>query len=372
MARPITELTDTFKVFRDNVNTISTNVGDPTGLTTTEDSDLVTALNELDSDLHGSGGGSVRTALNHVSYAESSIVDSGLVGAVNDIDALIGGDASVLSTTAQTLVYAIKEIDEDLHGVGGGNASSDLDTESGTIVGAINEIESVFDASAESITTASDLLVTVGDNLSITTVGDAEIDAGDNLVLHAETQVVLKQANETYGAFFDSDTHLVIKTGLGLIPAIKFDSGNAYLLNTLFTDSDLTTTAQNVAGGINELDTRVTTLEDSVGTGGLDTVAQTLIGGINELDSEMGELSNLGAYFSSDNETLVDAINLLGTDIQLLADSSGALDSRVGVLTDLSAFFDSAGATASIVAALNHMANRVIDVYDENGVLLNA
>ena len=60
MARPITLLTDSFKIFRDNVNTISVNVGDPDLLTTTtragqrsDSSDVVSALNELDSDLHG-------------------------------------------------------------------------------------------------------------------------------------------------------------------------------------------------------------------------------------------------------------------------------------------------------------------------------
>jgi len=183
MARPITQLTDTFKVFRDNVNTISNNVGDPTSLTTTQDSDLVTALNELDSDLHGSGGGSVRTGLTPVSYAESSIVDSGLVGAVNDIDALIGDSGSVLPTTAQTLVYAIKEIDEDIHGVGGGSAVTDLDTEAGTIVGAINEIEAVFDASQTEIVSPSSFEVNVTGDFTVDASGDVILDAAGNDVI---------------------------------------------------------------------------------------------------------------------------------------------------------------------------------------------
>ena len=43
----------------------------------------------------------------------------------------------------------------------------------------------------------------------------------------------------------------------------------------------------------------------------------------------------------------------------------------IGHRSDLSAYFDSAGATNSIIAALNHLAGKWIRVYDENGVLLN-
>lgn len=372
MARPITQLTDTFKIFRDNVNTISNNVGDPINLTTTQDSDLVTAVNELDSDLHGSGGGSVASSLNAVSYA-SSAINSGLVGAFNAVDAFIGGDSSVLPTTATTLVYAIKEIDEDIHGVGGGNAVTDLDTEAGNLVDAINEIESVFDASQTQIVSNDDFSITVmtGD-LSMVASGDATLDVEGGLTLSTGSQISLQKNNVQYGSLLDSADHLVLKTGTGLIPALKFDSANAYMLNTLFTDSALDTTAKSVAGGINELDSRVTTLEDSVGSGGLDTVAQTLVGGINELDSEMGELTDLDPYFDDADATIVTALNTLSADVLQLFDSSGTLDERIGALSNLSSFFDSdAGGTASIVAALNYMAGRVIDIYDENGTLLN-
>ena len=46
-------------------------------------------------------------------------------------------------------------------------------------------------------------------------------------------------------------------------------------------------------------------------------------------------------------------------------------DNIIGHRSDLSAYFDSAGATNSIIAALNHLAGKWIRVYDENGVLLN-
>ena len=126
MARPITQLTDSFKIFRDNVNTISVNVGDPDLLTTTtraqtegntnlaqrsDSADLVSALNELDSDLHGAGGGDVKNDLNYVSYAINTVRDSGMTGAINAIDAFIGGDSDSLHVEANTIKDAINEIE---------------------------------------------------------------------------------------------------------------------------------------------------------------------------------------------------------------------------------------------------------------------
>lgn len=150
MARPITALTDSFKIFRDNVNTISNNVGDPDLLTTTtrasqrsDSSDVVSALNELDSDLHGAGGGDVKSDLNYLSYAINTVRDSGLTGAINAIDAYIGGD------------------------------SDTLNVEANTIKNAINEIEAVFDASTKKINSAPNFVFDGGADLEI------NVDGGD-------------------------------------------------------------------------------------------------------------------------------------------------------------------------------------------------
>ena len=158
MARPITALTDSFKILRDNLNTISNNVGDPDLLTTTsraftegntdvaqrsDSSDVVSALNELDSDLHGPGGGDVKNDLNYLSYAINRVRDSGVTGAINAIDAYIGGD------------------------------SDTLNVEANTIRDAINEIEAVFDAST--------LKINAGGNFRFDGAGDLEVnlDGGD-------------------------------------------------------------------------------------------------------------------------------------------------------------------------------------------------
>ena len=56
MARPYTLLTDSFKILRDNLNTVSYNVGDPVNLLTHGDSDVVMAINEIERVFDASAG----------------------------------------------------------------------------------------------------------------------------------------------------------------------------------------------------------------------------------------------------------------------------------------------------------------------------
>jgi len=188
MARPITLLTDSFKIFRDNVNTISVNVGDPDLLTTTtragqrsDSSDVVSALNELDSDLHGAGGGDVKNDLNYVSYAINTVRDSGMTGAINAIDAFIGGD------------------------------SDSLNVEANTIKDAINEIEAVFDASTKKINSAPNFVFDGGADLEI------NVDGGD---------VTFKKDSDQYAKLTLGTTTVLDMTVAGQITTGDSAGGN--------------------------------------------------------------------------------------------------------------------------------------------------
>jgi len=188
MARPITALTDSFKIFRDNVNTISNNVGDPDLLTTTtrasqrsDSSDVVSALNELDSDLHGAGGGDVKSDLNYLSYAINTVRDSGLTGAINAIDAYIGGD------------------------------SDTLNVEANTIKNAINEIEAVFDASTKKINSAPNFVFDGGADLEI------NVDGGD---------VTFKKDSDQYAKLTLGTTTILDMTVAGQIVTGDSAGGN--------------------------------------------------------------------------------------------------------------------------------------------------
>lgn len=324
----ITRITDTFTTLTNNVNTISLDLGATGRLTTNEDSDAVSAINELelglrgtsnnlvatdlaaygitannvvsalkelDSDLHGGGGGNVKADLTYTSYSQGS-GNKSVVGAINAIDAFIGHDSSELPTTAKTIISAIKELDIDLHGAGGGSASSDLNTTANDVVAAINEIEAVFDASANEITAP--------DDFSIIATGDVTIDALGDIILDVDgSDVILKDDGVQFGALTNSSGNLVIKSGSTTV--MTGDSSDASVTFAgKINPPSLSTAAQDVAAAINELN-------DSIGSGGLNTTASTLIGAINEHETDIGNMTFTG--LTSTNISA--AIRELRTDI---------------------------------------------------------
>lgn len=95
MARTTVNLTDTVAVFKDKVNEISYKVGDLDLMSTSgPDSDVVQAINSLDSDIGG---------IANLTTTDKSSIKS----AINELDAEIGSAA--LTTSATTLRGAINE-----------------------------------------------------------------------------------------------------------------------------------------------------------------------------------------------------------------------------------------------------------------------
>jgi hypothetical protein len=84
------------------------------------------------------------------------------------------------------LVVAINELDSDLHGAGGGNFAQLVHTEAKTVVGAINEIEAVFDANAGQIITDSALDIITNGDWTNTVNGDFILDVTGNITLDAD------------------------------------------------------------------------------------------------------------------------------------------------------------------------------------------
>ena len=237
---------------------------------------------------------------------------------------------------------------------------------------------------------------------TISRTGALTLDVSSNISLDADGgNIYLKDGGTTYGNLNNNGGSLRIKNGA--TTALDFSGANATFAGTISQGTTLNTAATTVGSAINEvhdeLDSassdlqttkgRVTTLESEMDSN------EGIIGisvewnadnqyswihstsnrsAINDLDSSVGILSNLdNTTFSgaNDKSNLVVALNVLAGDVQDLQDSAGTLDSRIGSLANLAAFFDSAGATSSLVNALNHMASRVVNVYDENGTLLN-
>jgi len=87
MAKTVVDLSDTIASWREKTNTISTHVGDLTSLNTTEDSDLVGAINELKTRLDSadSNNSATNTVIGTLA-ALTTAEDSDIVGAINELD----------------------------------------------------------------------------------------------------------------------------------------------------------------------------------------------------------------------------------------------------------------------------------------------
>ena len=148
--------------------------------------------------------------------------------------------------TAGTLVDALNELDTDLHGSGGGSGS-DLTTQAKTIVGAINEVEAVFDASAETITTSANLTV----------------DAGEAIILDADDgDIFLKDDGVTFGSLTNNSGNLILKSGS--TTAMTFSGASVTVAGSItlpssgtgsITSSEIS--ANTVHGAIDEVNARI-------------------------------------------------------------------------------------------------------------------
>lgn len=196
----ITTINDTFTEFKQNLNRVSLDLGATGRLTTTIDSDTISAINELDSDLHGSGGGQFRSDFNYKSIQDSAGSGS-VLGALNQIDHFIGDSAGTLEVNATN------------------------------IVGAINEIEGVFDA--------SEFEISAGSNQFDVTSGAFNVDASGDISLDADGgDVFFKDDGTTYGSLTNLAGNIVIKSGTSTM--LTGSGTNATFNNDLTVENDLT------------------------------------------------------------------------------------------------------------------------------------
>jgi len=121
-------------------------------------------------------------------YLDSAIGDRNMLTteALSRVDRY-GCTTDMLPIHGKTdLVVAINELDSDLHGAGGGNFAQLTHTEAKTVVGAINEIEAVFDANAGQIITDSALDIITNGDWKNTVNGDFILDVTGNITLDAD------------------------------------------------------------------------------------------------------------------------------------------------------------------------------------------
>ena len=145
--------TDNFTQFINNTNTIGKEVGGLARLTTTVDSDLVGAINELDSDIGARPHTNLNTNTKNLTAAINEIHTAGnasLVGLTPDSANKLGGfndsaERNTVGGALNSLSADVRTLDSD---VGSVRAKTTLTTTSKTIIGSINELDAEIGDSA--------------------------------------------------------------------------------------------------------------------------------------------------------------------------------------------------------------------------------
>lgn len=145
--------TDNFTQFVNNTNTIGKEVGGLARLTTTVDSDLVGAINELDSDIGARPHTTLNTNSKTITGAVNEIHTAGnasLVGLTPDSANKLGGfndsaERTTVGGALNSLSADVRILDSD---IGSARAKTTLSTTSKNIVGGINELDAEMGAAS--------------------------------------------------------------------------------------------------------------------------------------------------------------------------------------------------------------------------------
>ena len=277
--------------------------------------DLTTAIHDIQDDINVNG------SLTSLNTTNTSIVD-----AINEIEADLfnsgnagsGGsrrEMSDLKTADKTSILdAINEIYDDIHTTG----SVTLDTDATHLVGAINEIEAVFDASAKNIT--------AGTNGFSINSGAFAINASSGIILNSDSNItldngtnhtVLKVDGTEYARFTKSGTDFQLKAGhLGAL-FLTASGQNATFANNLTVSNDLIVNNNvDIEGNVD--------VNGSIETDGLSINGTTVTATATELNVMDGGTS-------ATSTTIADADRVVVND-------NGTM--KQVAVTDLTAYFD--------------------------------
>ena len=194
------------------INELQDDIGTVENLTTSA-GDLTLAINEHESDI-GNMSLTGLSATNLSAAARELRTELGDVTTINDATGYSATDASA----------GILEIQGDIGDVDA------LTPSAGTIVGALNEIEAVFDASAFEISAGSNNFAINSSDLTLNSSGDITLDADG-------ADVILKDNGVTYGSLTNTSGNLVIKSGSTTM--LTGSGANATFNNDLTIERDL-------------------------------------------------------------------------------------------------------------------------------------
>lgn len=194
------------------INELQDDIGTVENLTTSA-SDLTLAINEHESDI-GNMSLTGLSATNLSAAARELRTELGDVTTINDATGYSATDASA----------GILEIQGDIGDVDA------LTPSAGTIVGALNEIEAVFDASAYEISAGSNNFAINSSDLTLNSSGDITLDADG-------ADIRFKDNGVQYAAFRNDSGNLIIKSGATIL--LTGNGANATFNNNVTIENDL-------------------------------------------------------------------------------------------------------------------------------------
>jgi hypothetical protein len=244
MAYKVVNLDDNILNLRNKVNVVSKFAGDSAALTTNVDSDLVGAINEIDAVFDASANQIKSTGL-YVNDAGNITLDaSGGIITLRDDSASFG----TLQNSSTNLVVTSTDITLD--------ASDDIfiDADGGNIKfqdGGADVIDFNIAGSPPSMSVTGALSVLTTGAFTVDAAADINLDAGGG-------DVVLKDDGTQFGSLTNTSGNLIIKSGT--TTAATFSGANVTFAGTI-TSIALDTTAQTHGAAINELHTQIDLLD---------------------------------------------------------------------------------------------------------------
>ena len=377
MPKQIVNISDTVKTFQEKVNIISADVGWRGNLTTTEDSDVVGAINEHDAELGtitsvamGTTASTVSTAILELDTRLDSINDT-LINSAK----LHMRDSSATNTVKGDLdVHSNVDIGGNLQVDGtltvDGVVNFKAGTDGSVTLGDGNTDNVVFSADVNSnINPNTDNTYDLGTNtqqwrdLYINGTGYIDAISADTLDVNTSATIATAKIED-----LTDNRVVIVGTGGELEDDANFTfdgttfnlNGNVDVGNGLDVTGSITVTGTVDGRDIAADGTLLDTLDGELGTisaAAMGTTASTVSGAILELETEIDTLNTKvepSRALDTTATTLAAAINELHTQIDLL--DSGATD-QIAQIGDLASLDTTA--KGDLVAAINELDDRI-------------
>ena len=300
--------------------------------------DLTTAIKNTQDDILIAGSLTTLNTTNKFIQGAINEIEADLFNAGNAGSGGSRREMSDLKTADKTsIVDSINEVFDDIHTAG---SLTSLDTTSNHVVGAINEIEAVFDASTHEIT--------AGTNAFNVTSGHFTIDANGVIYNDSSTgTIAFMKAGTIFATMIDEGGDLRLTSGSGNTTFLTASGANATFNNNVTVENNLDVDGTLNADGATTLNG--TTIDGNLDlNGSVDISTNAVIHGTTELNNTLGVDGNFRVGAGQGNKFNVTAASgNTQIDGTLEVDGTTGIDGNFRVGASGASKFDVVAATGN-------------------------